>query len=200
MAAAFGRKGLAGVNPAQGNTPGQFEAPPRPIPIAERRTGIARPVEQAPRDPYAEQRAAVIAAFRAEAADASRADGSVQPRPAPQPQRQPAYHGDIPAAYTTPYQEIVKPRSMVAAYLFWFFLGGMSGHRFYLGRKESAFLQLGISALGWVVLLTSLHHPAGLILGLLLLLAHGFWLIGDAFLIPGIVRASRRPDFAASFH
>jgi TM2 domain-containing membrane protein YozV len=199
MAAAFGRKGLTGTAPSQGINPGQFQASPR--------TGTARAVEPAPHDPYAEQRAAVIAAFRAETAEASRAAGQLPPRAAPLPEpqresRQPVYHGDVVAAYSTPYQDVVKPKSMVAAYLFWLFFGGFSAHRFYLGRTQSAWTQFGLFALGWVVLLTSLprHQPVGISFGILLLFAHGFWLIGDAFLIPGIVRASRRPDYATSFH
>jgi TM2 domain-containing membrane protein YozV len=56
--------------------------------------------------------------------------------------------------------------SMVLAYLFWFFLGLVSAHRFYLGRPLSAILQI----LSFFIII-------------------GFiWLLVDIFLIPGMVR------------
>jgi TM2 domain-containing membrane protein YozV len=56
--------------------------------------------------------------------------------------------------------------SMVLAYLFWFFLGLVSAHRFYLGRPLSAVLQI----LSFFIII-------------------GFiWLLVDIFLIPGMVR------------
>lgn len=55
------------------------------------------------------------------------------------------------------------------AYLLWFFLGIISGHRFYLGRPGSAVLQI----LSYFVLV-------------------GFvWILIDAFLIPGMIRSKR---------
>ncbi|OYX07986.1 MAG: hypothetical protein B7Z15_15495 [Rhizobiales bacterium 32-66-8] len=59
--------------------------------------------------------------------------------------------------------------SIVLAYLFWFFLGIVSAHRFYLGRPGSAVLQI----LSYFVVI-------------------GFiWLLIDIFLIPGLVRDKR---------
>ncbi|MBJ7379051.1 MAG: TM2 domain-containing protein [Sphingobium sp.] len=56
--------------------------------------------------------------------------------------------------------------SAAVAYLLWFFLGIVSGHRFYLGRPASAILQI----ISYFILI-------------------GFiWLLIDAFLIPGMVR------------
>ena len=56
--------------------------------------------------------------------------------------------------------------SVAVAYGLWFFLGFLSGHRFYLGRPVSAILQI----LSFLVLI-------------------GFvWLLVDAFLIPAMVR------------
>lgn len=53
-----------------------------------------------------------------------------------------------------------------AAYLLWFFLWFVSGHRFYLGRPGTAILQI----LSYFVLI-------------------GFiWLLIDAFLIPGMIQ------------
>ncbi len=59
--------------------------------------------------------------------------------------------------------------SLVLAYLFWFFLGIVSAHRFYLGRPLSAVLQI-----------LSYFIAIGLI-----------WLLVDAFLIPGMARDKR---------
>ena len=59
--------------------------------------------------------------------------------------------------------------SIVLAYLFWFFLGIVSAHRFYLGRPGSAVLQI-----------------------LTYFIVIGFiWLLIDIFLIPGLVRDKR---------
>ncbi len=57
------------------------------------------------------------------------------------------------------------------AYLLWFFLGLIGGHRFYLGRPGSALLMI----LAWCCFL----------------LPGAIWWIVDAFLISGIVRSRR---------
>ena len=68
--------------------------------------------------------------------------------------------------------------NVAVAYLLWFFLGWVSGHRFYLGRWKTALLQI-----------------------LLFFVAIGFvWLFIDLFLIPGMVRDIRermRMDLSA---
>jgi TM2 domain-containing membrane protein YozV len=68
--------------------------------------------------------------------------------------------------------------NVAVAYLLWFFLGWVSGHRFYLGRWKTALLQI-----------------------LLFFVAIGFvWLFIDLFLIPGMVRDIRermRTDLSA---
>src|SRR5262249_22046608 len=61
-------------------------------------------------------------------------------------------------------------KSLAAAYLLWFFLGWFGGHNFYLGRTGVAVTQL-------ILTIT--------ILGMLVTF---FWVIVDAFLIPGWVR------------
>jgi len=60
--------------------------------------------------------------------------------------------------------------SQGVAYLLWFFLGGLGGHRFYLGRPGTAILMI--------------------VLWILLIVTPIWWLI-DAFLIPGMIRAKR---------
>lgn len=55
------------------------------------------------------------------------------------------------------------------AYLLWFFLGLLSGHRFYLGRPVTAILQ---------------------ILSYFILIGFIWWVI-DGFLIPGMIRKKK---------
>lgn len=59
--------------------------------------------------------------------------------------------------------------STAIAYLLWFFLWFVSGHRFYLGRPASAVLQI-----------VSYFVIVGFV-----------WVIIDAFLIPGMLREKR---------
>ena len=66
-------------------------------------------------------------------------------------------------------------KSVGAAYLLWFFLGGFGAHRFYLGKVGTGVAQLLLGLLGWLPLF----------LGWAVL---GIWWLVDAFLIPDIVR------------
>lgn len=59
-----------------------------------------------------------------------------------------------------------ETKSVVLAYMFWFFLGIVSGHRFYLGKPASAILQI----LSYFI-----------IVGVI-------WYFVDLFLIPGMIR------------
>jgi TM2 domain-containing membrane protein YozV len=79
-------------------------------------------------------------------------------------------------ALTTEQHLLIESRvtnegpSVVVAYLFWFFLGIFSAHRFYLGRAGTAILQI-----------------------LLFFVLIGFvWLFVDVFLIPGMVRSKQQ--------
>lgn len=78
------------------------------------------------------------------------------------------------AGLSTQQQMLVEQRvtnaspSVAVAYLLWFFLGLVGGHRFYLGRVGSAF---------------------GMILATACFLIPGaIWALVDAFLIPGMIR------------
>lgn len=71
-------------------------------------------------------------------------------------------------------------KSAGAAYVLWFFLGGLGAHRFYLGQTGTAVAQLILFILGWLTLVIAV--------GFFLLMAVGIWLLVDAFLIPGLVR------------
>lgn len=93
-------------------------------------------------------------------------------------------------ALTTEQQMLVEQRltndkkSTGVAYLLWFFLGGLGGHRFYLGKTGSAVVQLLLSIVGWATV--------AVVFGLVLLIPLGIWLIVDAFLIPGMIDAHTR--------
>ena len=71
-------------------------------------------------------------------------------------------------------------KSVGVAYLLWFFLGGLGGHRFYTGKTGTAVTMLALTILG--ILLAALG------VGLVLLLVAAVWEIIDAFLIPGWIR------------
>lgn len=74
-----------------------------------------------------------------------------------------------------------EKKSTGVAYLLWFFLGYLGGHRFYLGRVGSA---LGMIALLIVGVVTTYF-----VVGFFLLIALAIWALVDAFLIPGMIRA-----------
>lgn len=73
-----------------------------------------------------------------------------------------------------------RRKSVAVAYVIWFFLGWLGGHRFYLARTGSAVV---MAVIGLLSLLTTpiLIGYAGF--GLL-----GLWMLLDLVLIPGIVR------------
>jgi TM2 domain-containing membrane protein YozV len=111
----------------------------------------------------AERRAAFLAAERSRLEQAERGDG-------------PASSG---AAF-------VREKSMGTAYVLWFFLGGLSAHRFYTGHLTSAMIQATLWPLTWGLIL------AGSLAAFLTMAASGLWLLADAFLIPGLVKDANR--------
>lgn len=70
-------------------------------------------------------------------------------------------------------------KSALVAYLLWFFVGSLGGHRFYLGRTGSAIALLSITVLS--VLLTVI------LIGFFGFFVVGLWVLIDAFLIPGMI-------------
>lgn len=73
-------------------------------------------------------------------------------------------------------------KSTGVTYLLWFFLGALGAHRFYAGKIGSGIVQLAMFLVGWATIWL-------LGLGLLLLVPLGIWVLIDAFLIPGWLRA-----------
>lgn len=76
-------------------------------------------------------------------------------------------------------------KSMLIAYILWFFLGSLGVHRFYLGRVISGTLLLLLTALtSW--------WTAGI--------PTVIWLFIDAFLIIPMVNKSKRRAYRAAVH
>ncbi|WP_417512803.1 TM2 domain-containing protein [Minwuia sp.] len=80
-----------------------------------------------------------------------------------------------------------KRKSVLAAYVVWFFLGWLGLHRVYLGRIVSAVLMFvlwligsGITAVIWLPIF---------------LIPWGLWWLLDAFLIPGMVASENKALF-----
>lgn len=76
----------------------------------------------------------------------------------------------------------VREKSLGTAYVLWFFLGGLSVHRFYLGFPASGAIQVGLVMLGYGLIFSK--SPVGLIF----LLGWSLWLLADAILIIGMHR------------
>ncbi len=71
-------------------------------------------------------------------------------------------------------------KSVLIAYLLWWFLGGVGGHRFYLGRTKSAITMLVITLVSIPLMFV--------IIGLFTIFISIIWALIDAFLIPGMCR------------
>lgn len=156
MASAFGRKGLPadaiGQQPARRRQFGQS------VPAS---AVSAEPPEAG--DPMADRRAAFLAAERARAADVEHGD-----------------EGQAPAARAplAPKAVLIGGKSAGTAYVLWFFLGGLSAHRFYLNSPLTAIAQVSL----WYVSL--MFYMAGHPGGGYLMTAGWLWILGDAYFIP----------------
>ncbi|MFH8248865.1 DUF2510 domain-containing protein [Microbacterium sp. B2969] len=81
-----------------------------------------------------------------------------------------------------PHAVVVRPvKETGIAYLFWFLLGGVAAHRFYLGLTASAIV---FNILFWCGILLS-----PFVIGIPLVIACGIWWLVDLFLIPSLVRS-----------
>jgi len=71
-------------------------------------------------------------------------------------------------------------KSVLVAYILWFFLGWLGAHRFYLGRVPTAVAQFALCAVSWILSFVLIGY-----LGFALL---GLWWLLDAVLIPGMAQ------------
>lgn len=78
----------------------------------------------------------------------------------------------------------VREKSAGTAYLLWFFLGGLSAHRFYLGFPVSGAIQAALWPLGWA------FFVSGSLFTFVVMSGGAIWILADAFLIPGLRRAA----------
>lgn len=86
-------------------------------------------------------------------------------------------------------------RSMALAYILWFFLGGFSAHRFYLGYTTSGAVQLLMRFLGLGLMFQSGPDvSSSILLGLMLSGVSAIWLLADLFIIPSMCRNPERPS------
>ena len=136
----------------------------------------------APDADLAARRAAFLAAERARA------------QQAPQPASATEDSFGRPAPIERPY---VPRKTNGTAYLLWFFLGGVSAHRFYLGYRISAIIQMLLTPIGYAMMMTK--SPGGLAI----VPAAGLWILLDAVLIPGMVtrtnERARELSYATTF-
>jgi len=89
----------------------------------------------------------------------------------------------------------VREKSLGTAYLLWFFVGGLSAHRFYLGFSTSGIIQVTLITLAYGLIFSKSQ------IGLILMLGWAVWLFADAFLILGMHRKANergRPGAVAS--
>ena len=75
---------------------------------------------------------------------------------------------------------VPRPKSIALAYCLWFAFAAFGAHRLYTGQRTSGLVMLGLT-------LTSLATvPFGIgLIGAVLVMV---WIVGDGFLIPGMVR------------
>ncbi len=164
----FGRRG---INDGGAAVPRAFAGEPR-----ARTFHPAREAAVDPRDDIAARRAAFLAGERARAAQPAQAE-DFTPRPEAAPAR-PIF---------------VREKSLAAAYVLWFFLGGLSVHRFYLGYPVSGALQLGLLVVSWSM------AAAGQYAAFFGFIVCGLWLLVDGFMIAGLHRkANARAREAAA--
>ena len=79
-------------------------------------------------------------------------------------------------------------KSVLVAYLLWFFLGWLGLHRFYLGYMLSAVLMLLLWVVGTVL--------SVVLIGYVILVVPVLWRAVDALLIPGMARAKNNEIIA----
>lgn len=85
-------------------------------------------------------------------------------------------------------------RTMLMAYVWWWFCSPLAAHRFYLRTPQTAFAMLGLF---WGGLALGLATGSGI--PALFILAWLIWTFVDLFLIPGMVRKANAPAAHLAF-
>lgn len=78
-----------------------------------------------------------------------------------------------------------QKKSTGVAYLWWFLLGFLGAHRFYLKRPGSGIAQAIANIGGTWLAFRDMGNTAGWVLAVI----GGLWVLVDVFLIPGMARA-----------
>lgn len=112
-----------------------------------------------------------------------------QQPPAPSPGYMvPAYQQLVPYQQATGYPgppvvavvQAPGTKETVVAYLLWFFLGGVGGDRFYVGRAGEGVAMLATWLLAWLTV--------WFLVGYVFFVVVGVWALVNAFRIPGDIR------------
>jgi TM2 domain-containing membrane protein YozV len=85
-------------------------------------------------------------------------------------------------------------KSLAAAYLYWFFLGGLGGHRFYLGFATSGTVQGSLGFIGLLLIFRGALDFSLSTLGeaMLVILFWLSWVLADAILIISLHEKAKR--------
>ena len=98
-----------------------------------------------------------------------------------------------------------RGKEMIVGYLLWFFLSGFSAHRFYMKRIGSAIAQLLLFWFSFIIMMVGVVMAAmgeelrdtemlaaggvTLVIGLIPLIGVSIWILVDAFLLHGWIKA-----------
>lgn len=93
------------------------------------------------------------------------------------------YHGDLAATSNIRFERHDR-KSLLVAYLLWFFLGGLAAHRFYLGYTNSGIAMVLLLAGTLVFGIAAFLSPI-LYIGLTI---WSLWVLADMVLIPFMAR------------
>jgi TM2 domain-containing membrane protein YozV len=124
---------------------------------------------------------------------AERSRGADERRPADQPTMSAAE-----SAMRFAPTKSKSDRSMVVAYVLWWFGAMLAAHRFYLGAYRSALAQLGLFW-GGLAIASVMSKKSSVWIGsvavpppgIMMILACMIWVLLDIFLIPGLMRRYR---------
>jgi len=76
----------------------------------------------------------------------------------------------------------IREKSLARAYWLWFFMGGFSAHRFYLGCPTSGAIQASFLPINWALFVSGSWYF------MLTAMVGGLWILADAFIIPSLHR------------